>query len=86
MGKSFTVIAQVAVLFPSSVVTVIFAVPADAAVTNPLSFTVATASLLLLHATVLLLALAGATVAVSCVVAVTFIVVSVLFRETPVTG
>ena len=57
-----------AVLLPSCVVTVILAVPAETAVTNPDEFTVATAVLLELHVTVLLVAFAGAIVADSCCV------------------
>jgi hypothetical protein len=61
--------ADVAVLPPSCVVTVIVAFPADTAVTSPLAFTVATAVLFELHVTFLLVALAGRTVAVNCCVA-----------------
>jgi hypothetical protein len=63
-----TVIADVAVLFPSWVVTVIVALPVATPVTTPLEFTVATAVLFELQVTVLFEAFAGATVAVSCVV------------------
>ena len=45
----FTVMVQVAVFDPSSVFTVIFAVPAPLAVTFPAPSTVATDGLLLLH-------------------------------------
>ena len=63
----FTVTAQVAVLFdPSAVLAVIVAVPLDTAVINPVLLTVATAVLLLLHVTLLSVALSGVTVAVSC--------------------
>ena len=63
----FTVTAQVAVLFdPSAALAVIVAVPLDTAVTNPVLLTVATAVLLLLHVTLLLVAFSGVTVAVSC--------------------
>ena len=47
----FTVIAEVAVLLPSCVVTVIVAVPAATPVTSPDAFTVATAGLLELQLT-----------------------------------
>lgn len=46
-----TVTTQVAVSLPSSVVTVMVAVPAAMALTNPLASTVATLELLLLHVT-----------------------------------
>jgi hypothetical protein len=46
-----TVTAQIAVLLPSAVVTVIVALPADTAVTKPLDDTVATEVELLLHDT-----------------------------------
>jgi hypothetical protein len=46
-----TVTAQLAVLLPSEVVTVMVALPVDKAVTKPLVDTVATAELLLLHDT-----------------------------------
>ena len=65
-----TVTAQVAVLLePSDVVAVlavIVAVPLDTAVTKPFASTMATEVLLLLHVTLLLVALSGVTVAVSC--------------------
>jgi hypothetical protein len=54
-----TVTAQVAVLLPSAVVTVIIAFPAATAVTVPLVDTVATAVLLLLHNTFGFVALDG---------------------------
>lgn len=57
--------SQVAVLPPSAVVAVIFAVPFDTAETRPVSSpTVATAGVSLVHVTVLFVAFAGATVAV----------------------
>ena len=65
------VIAHVAVFAPSSVFTVMVAVPAALAVTTPPS-TVTTAVLLLLHVTFLFVALAGATVAVSVTFSPTF--------------
>ena len=60
-----TVTAQVAVLAPSVVVTVMVAVPAATAFTLPLASTVATAALLDDHETLLLAASAGRTVATS---------------------
>ena len=57
--------AQVAVLLPSTVVTVIVALPAETPVTKPLLFTVATEVLLLLQVTLLSVALAGKTISVS---------------------
>jgi len=61
-----TVITLVAVRAPSTVLTVIVAVPALTAVTSPVLLTVATAVLLELHVTLLSEAFAGTTVAVSC--------------------
>ena len=81
-----TVTAQVAVLLPSAVVTVIVAVPDATAVTFPEVETVATLVLLLLQVTFLFVALLGATVAVSVSVAFGANVSVVLFRLTPVTG
>ena len=66
---------QVAVLPPSSVVTVIVAVPSFTPVTNPLLSTVATAVLLLSHVTFLFVALEGVTVALSWVFSFSFIFV-----------
>jgi hypothetical protein len=54
-----TVTVHVDVLFPSSVVTVIVAVPASTAVTVPLALTVATDVLLLVHVTFLFVAFDG---------------------------
>jgi hypothetical protein len=79
-----TVTAQVAVLFPSAVVTVMDAVPAATAVTVPFD-TVATEVALLLHVTFLFVALAGATVAVKASVFPTSRDNVVLFNVTPVT-
>jgi hypothetical protein len=59
-----TVTTQVSVKLPSAVFTAIFATPTATAVTSPYPFTVAAAVFVLLHVTPLLLALAGATVAV----------------------
>ena len=61
---AFTVTAHVAVLAPSTVVTVIVADPTPFAVTTPAEDTVATELLLDVHVTVLFVALAGETVAV----------------------
>ena len=61
----FTVTLHTAVLFPSAVVTVMSAVPFATAVTSPSGVTVATFSLLVAYVTFLLVAFAGATVAVS---------------------
>jgi hypothetical protein len=80
-----TVTVQVAVRLPSSVVAVIVAVPVDTAVTTPL-FTVATLVLLLVHDTFWLVALLGATVAVSDSVPPMASVVEVVLSDTPVTG
>ena len=63
-----TVTLQIAVLFPSTVVTVTTAVPSAFAVTFPSSSTVATSSLSLEKFTCLFVAFFGATVAVSCTV------------------
>ena len=54
---------------PSSVVTVISAVPSATPVTRPLRSTVATAGAPLRHVTFWLAAFAGSTAAVSCAVA-----------------
>src|SRR5687768_10866841 len=72
-GLFVTVMVEVAVLPWSCVVTVIVAVPTATAVTSPELFTVATEVLLDDQLTFLFVALAGATVAVSCwVVPTTF--------------
>jgi hypothetical protein len=81
-----TVIVDVAVLAPSCVVTVIVAVPAAIAETNPPVLTVATEVLFAAQLTVLLVAFAGATVAVSCCVVPTAIDADVGETETPVTA
>lgn len=80
-----TVTVQEAVLFPSAVLTVIVAVPADFAVTTPLDETVATLVFDELHVTFLLVAFEGDTVAVSVSVEPVFNVVLVLLSDTPVT-
>ena len=80
-----TVISQVALKFvPSEVVAVIVAVPRIFAVTRPVLLTVATSVLLEVQVTAVLLALLGATVAVSCRVSPLLIVAAVLFSEMPV--
>jgi hypothetical protein len=82
-----TVIADVAVKLPSTVVTVMVALPADTAVTTPLLFTVATAVLFELQVTLLLVALFGAIVAVNVVVPPIVVIVAVGgATDTPVTG
>jgi hypothetical protein len=77
----------VAVLPPSAVVTVIFAGPAATGVTTPVvELTLATLGLSLLKVTLLLVALAGSTVAVSVPVASPAVRLSEPgFSETPVT-
>ena len=65
MTSSSTVILQVAVCPPCSVVTVIVVVPAIREVTRPLLSTTATSGLLLVHSTFVLDASAGSRVAVS---------------------
>jgi hypothetical protein len=81
-----TVTMQVAVILPSAVLTVIVALPAAMAVTNPLDETVATEVELLLHVTDLLVALEGATVALNVSVPPMVRLVDDLFRVTPVTA
>lgn len=82
-----TVTEQVAVKLPSSVVTVMVAVPAATAVTLPVLSTVATLVSLEDQVTFLLVALAGFTVATRVAVAPPTVRVSVLWsRVTPVTG
>jgi hypothetical protein len=80
-----TVTVQVAVLLPSAVVTVMVALPADTAVTTPLNDTIATALLLLLHDTFLLVAFAGLTVAINVSVPPTVKLKEVLLKVTLVT-
>ena len=81
----FTVTEQVSVKLPSTVLTVIVAVPALTAVTLPLVSTVAISLLLLSPVTARLSALAGSTVAVrvSVLPSVRFNVL--VFSDTPVT-
>jgi hypothetical protein len=81
-----TVIAQVAVLLPSTVVTVMVAVPALTPVTVPFDDTLATAGALLNHVTFLLVALEGETVAVSLSLPPVAILIDVLSKVTPVTA
>ncbi len=81
-----TVMVLVAVLFPSWVVTVTVAEPAATPVTKPLALTVATPGFELDQVTFWLVALLGATVAVSCVVAFTATVTVVGLTLTPVTA
>jgi hypothetical protein len=81
-----TLTEQDAVLLPSAVVTVMVALPGDMAVTNPLDDTVATDEALVLHATFLLVALAGATVAVNVSVPPKSRASVVLFKVTLVTA
>jgi hypothetical protein len=81
-----TVIVQVAVLWPSSVVTVIVALPAFTPVTVPFEDTLATAVALLVHVTALLVALDGETVSASFSLLPAGILVDVLFKITPVTA
>ena len=78
---SLTVTLQVAVLPPSSVVTVIVVVPGLSAITTP-SFTVATAVLLLLQVTFLLVAFSGFIVTVKVVVSPSVNTTSLLFKDT----
>ena len=80
-GGVGTVTVQVAVLLPSSVVTVIVAVPAETAVTTP-SVTVATLELDEDHVTFWLSALDGEIVAVNVSELPISIVVDCLLRDT----
>ena len=81
-----TVTAQVAVLLPSCVVTVMVALPAATPVTKPVALTVATEVLLEVQVTVLLVAFAGATVAVNWALPAGAIEAVVGLTVTPVTG
>jgi hypothetical protein len=83
---AFTVTLAVAVFPPSSVFTVIVAVPAELPVTTPTELTIATTVLLLDHLTALLVAFDGATIAVSVSEEPASIVNAVLPRLTPVTA
>ena len=82
---SVTVTAQVAVLFPSEVLTVMVADPLAFALIGPLS-TVATVVLFELNVKALFVAFVGVTVAVKISVFPTVNEVELLFKETPVTG
>jgi hypothetical protein len=81
-----TVTVQEAVLDPSSVLTVIVAVPAPIAVTFPALLTVATFVLELVQVIFLFVALDGATVALSVSELPTLKASALLDGETPVTG
>ena len=80
-----TVTLQVAVFSPSSVFTVIVAVPDFTAFTTPLVSTVATVSSLLDQLTFLLVASSGLTVAVNVTDSLTFNISSLWDKETSVT-
>ena len=80
-------IVLVALLLPSTVVTVIVQVPFATAVTFPFASTVATFVLLDVHVTLLSVASAGATVAVSCTLCPACVSVAVSgVSVTPVTS
>ena len=81
-----TVMILVSVLLPSTVVTVIVAVPGATAVTTPPSDTVATASLLVLHVMFWFVALEGVIVAMRVSVAPGSILTDVRSKDTPVTA
>ena len=81
-----TVTSQVAVTsLPSLAVTVMVAVPGATAVTVPLA-TVTTLALLVVHVTLLSVALSGMTVAVSVSLLPTVSVVLFLLSDMPFTG
>ena len=84
--RCVTVTLHVAVLLPSSVVTVITAFPSATPVITPFSSTVAIASLLLLQLIFLLVAFSGVIVAVNCFVLPVSSVVDVLSSEMSVTA
>ncbi len=86
VATTVTVMAEVAVFPPSCVVTVIVAVPAAMPLTSPEELTVATEALLDDHVTFLLVAFAGATVAVSWVLLFTATLAVVGLTVTPVTA
>jgi hypothetical protein len=81
-----TVTEQSAVFLPSSVVTVMTALPTDTPVTRPLDETVAMVGTLLLHVTLWFVAEAGSTLANKVSVPPTVRLVDVLFRDTCVTA
>ena len=85
-ASASTVTMQDLTWLPSSVVTVISAVPADTPVTTPLSSTVATSVLLLAQLTFWLAASWGSTVAMSSFRSPTRRLVLLRFKLTPVTG
>jgi hypothetical protein len=85
ISAAVTVTAQFALKPPSTVVTVMFALPADTALTVPPVETVATAVLLLIHDTLLFVASEGATVAINVSLPPAVIEVDG-FKDTPVTG
>ena len=70
----------------SPLLAVITAVPIDCATTSPLASTVAIKSSLLLHVTVLSVAVVGETVAVSCTFSVALSRAELLFSVIPDTG
>jgi len=74
------------VMLPSTVVTVIVAIPALTPTTFPLEETVATVGSLVVQVTLLLVALVGAMISFKLTLAPTFTVALLLFRLTPVTG
>jgi hypothetical protein len=80
-----TLTEHVAVLLPSTVVTVMIALPGDTAVTKPFDDTVATDEALVLHVTFLLVALVGATVAIKVSVLLKPRSSVFLFKDTLVT-
>ena len=81
-----TVTLQVAVYPPSLVLQVMFAVPADFAVTTPVDETVATDVFDDVQVTFLLVALLGVIIGVRVVVSPIFRVLDVVLSETPVTA
>jgi hypothetical protein len=81
-----TVIEEVAVLFPSAVVTVIIAIPAETAVTIPVELTDAIPFLSDFHVTDLFEAFDGVTTAVNCCFEPTFKVTDSGDKVIPVTG
>jgi hypothetical protein len=83
---TLTCTAQEAVLLPSAVFTVMVVLPAVRPLTKPLSDTVATAVLPLVHDTFWLVALAGVNTEKSVSVPPTTMMVEVLFKFTAVTG
>ena len=85
-SASVTVTSQIASKFPSSVSTVIVAVPADTAVTLPLSLTVATSGSSLLQLTFGLVASSGSTVAVRVALSPSFNSSVSSLKVTPVTS